>query len=116
MGAECLSGNDVYHSIGRTLKEAKEKLTSRIGCTNDYFDDPEYTTITEVKNPVVKEFFHRGFKVCKYKMGQTTVEYTWENPSETVKLMLKIMEEHANVGIDMFETKYTHALFRAFNH
>ena len=40
---------ETYYSEGETLKEAKEKLVKKLGCTEDYFDDPEYNKVTKLK-------------------------------------------------------------------
>ena len=50
-GAECLSGMDVEIVSAKTLEEAKAILVKKIGCTDTYFDDPYYTTITEFSVP-----------------------------------------------------------------
>lgn len=48
----CTMGSywDEFIVTAETLKEAKAKLVKQIGCTKDYFDDPEYTKITEIKD------------------------------------------------------------------
>ena len=40
---------DTYYSTGKDLEEAKAKLVKKIGCLKTYFDNKEYTKITEVK-------------------------------------------------------------------
>ena len=50
----CTMGSywNTYHSTGETLEEAKAKLVKKMGCTKDYFDDPEYNKITLIKTEV----------------------------------------------------------------